>query len=527
MFYGINGTGLGHISRLLNIAREARGLLHAMNLEADFHFLTTSEAPQVAWDFPVTKLPSKTVVRETDTPHDEYAAYAQFLITNLVATLRPDLLVMDTMPQGSFGEFLLLRPFAKRRVLVNRHKDAAIAQSAAHRQHLPLYDLILVPDREEHAARYVITEDVRGRTVFTDVVHGFRADEALGRVRVREQFGVRDDQILIYVSAGGGGDAYAERELSDAIAAASADPAHVVLVGYGPLYRGRKVYARNVIPLTEPDVRAYFPGLDCAVSAAGYNAYEELLAAGVPTVFWAQAKGMDRQDERVRLGAEHGWHLALPRCEPEAIRAAIATLTSVETRTSIAQALAARGPSYGALRSAVELLKLHASLPHSRIDPRALNVVALLRQSWMENVAARAGAYRVVRQVGSPAASFPTTCAAAFAWLRGSMGAVEWGQFLAATSTTWDARGSAAEFTDSIELGMEIVAATATLAIPPARLVKLVTRYLESLGVERLRETASPSADRFADFCAAQLRDNGPGAMEEGMCDNEDERRMQ
>ena len=87
LFYGINGTGLGHISRLLNIARSTREILHAQGLTADFHFITTSEASQMAWDFPVYKLPSKTVIAGCDTKNKEFAAQSQFFISNLVALI--------------------------------------------------------------------------------------------------------------------------------------------------------------------------------------------------------------------------------------------------------------------------------------------------------------------------------------------------------------------------------------------------------------------------------------------------------
>jgi len=72
MFYAINGTGLGHLSRLLNLAREARSVLHAMDLKADFQFLTTSEASQACFDFPVYKLPSKTLLSQSDGSNKAY-----------------------------------------------------------------------------------------------------------------------------------------------------------------------------------------------------------------------------------------------------------------------------------------------------------------------------------------------------------------------------------------------------------------------------------------------------------------------
>lgn len=379
LFYGINGTGLGHIARLLNIAREARELLHTLGIEADFQFLTTSEAPQVAWDFPVYKLPSKTVVAETDTSNQEFAGHAQFFITNLVASFRPDILVMDTMPQGSHGEFLALRAFCKRKVLIARHVHDAIARSAAYQAHLALYDRIIVPDDTLEEHRYAALADVRDRSVFTGAIHGFRADAALRRADVRAQFCVRDDQRLVYVSAGGGGDAAAARDLRAIVDVVRKDPARVVLVAYGPLYRGVKCYASNVIPLSEPETRHYFRGVDYAVSAAGYNTYEELLAAGVPTAFFSQVKGMDQQDERIRIGVARGWHRALCGLDADTIQEAVTALENSMTRRQIYDALAARPRADGAFRAAVELLQVHATLARSPVKDGDVRVIALQR----------------------------------------------------------------------------------------------------------------------------------------------------
>jgi UDP-N-acetylglucosamine--N-acetylmuramyl-(pentapeptide) pyrophosphoryl-undecaprenol N-acetylglucosamine transferase len=381
-FYGINGTGLGHVSRLLNIAREAREILHVLGLGADFRFLTTTEAPQVAWDFPVWKLPSKTVVSAMDTDSAEYAASSQFLISNVMGMMRPELLVMDTMPQGSFGEFVMLRTFCRHAAFINRHKGEAQATDPVHLAHLPLYDLILTPDSVRQCDRYVIPDAVARRNIFTGVIHGFRAEEAMTRDAVRAHFGVAPRQTVIYISAGGGGDRHAEAECTALVDTLSADPNYFLLVGYGPLYRGVKRYARNVIPLTDCDARVFFPGVDVALSAAGYNTYEELLAAGVPTAFYAQVKGMDRQDERVALGVHRGWHHHLGDFDPLTIRETAEGLTTAAARLQIADALGDREQSAGALRAALELLVLHASAPSSPIDLAALYAAAALRAEW-------------------------------------------------------------------------------------------------------------------------------------------------
>ena len=384
LFYAINGTGLGHLSRLLAIAREARELLHAMGVRADFHFITTSEAPEVAWDFPVYKIPSKTIVAGVDTPNAAFAQSAKLLISNLTASLRPDVLVLDTVPTGSFNEFVFLKDYAKKTVFIDRHKDTTAATSTVHQTHLALYDLILVPDYESNADRYPIPSKLCKRRTFTGRIHGFNPDNATDRDEVRQTFGV-GDRCLIYVSAGGGGDAQAENDLQCIVDALADDPKNFLLIGYGPLFRGRRVYRSNVVPLSEPNASRLFRGIDMAISAAGYNTYEELLAAGVPSAFYAQQKGLDRQDLRIEWGEAEGLHLRLNSLDKTLIRAAVERLKEADCQNRLKDLLKERGCSQGGRRAAFELIKLASTLASCPIDRSRLSLAMAMRAAWKSN----------------------------------------------------------------------------------------------------------------------------------------------
>lgn len=45
------------------------------------------------------------------------------MISNIVAGTRPDLLVMDTQPQGAYQGFVFLRDYAKATLFIDRRKD--------------------------------------------------------------------------------------------------------------------------------------------------------------------------------------------------------------------------------------------------------------------------------------------------------------------------------------------------------------------------------------------------------------------
>ncbi len=385
LFYAINGTGLGHLSRLLAIARQARELLACQGVESDFHFLTTSEAAETAWDFPVYKLPSKTVAVGPAVSARQHASRCKLMISNIVAGIRPDLLVMDTQPQGAYQEFVFLRDYAKATLFIDRRKDREQAAGKIHQSHLALYDRILVPDEPANAAFYPIPRELEARRRFIGPVSGMRPNACLAVDAVRRVFGAAEGQRLIYISAGGGGDREAEHHLNQLLDVAAADPANLCIVGYGPLFRGQRRYTRNTIALAETEAWRYFRGWDAAFSAGGYNSYQELLAAGVPTCFFAQQKGMDRQDERLAEGAAKGWHSVLAGFDPHLIQDALQQLLDPDRSQAIRDRLAQRPLAGGALRGAVELLELQAFAAPNSLDAAALYPAARTLSNWLSD----------------------------------------------------------------------------------------------------------------------------------------------
>jgi hypothetical protein len=101
----------------------------------------------------------------------------------------------------------------------------------------------------------------------------------------------------------------------------------------------------------------------------------------VPTLFYAQAKGLDRQDMRIEAGLARGWHGALPEHpSPELVRGRVDEMLDGEAGARMRAALAQRDPANGALRAAVELLLTCASLDGSALDAGALLEVACWRR---------------------------------------------------------------------------------------------------------------------------------------------------
>jgi predicted glycosyltransferase len=349
VFYGINGQGLGHISRLLNVARSLKEFCEIFKIDSEIIFLTTSDAPQIASDFPVYKLP--TIYKFGS---EEIKKYTKFFIANMFGCIRPDVVVMDTNPYGAFNEFALFRDYCKKAVFINRHTDNSSNPDKDYIDLMRLYNLILTPDSRDNSSKYFFSDSVSSYR-FVDKVHGFRPDRSMDRETARSHLNVGSQCYLVYISAGGGGDKNSEVQIETIVKALSKRPDIKILIGYGPLYTGKIIYYPNVIPYTGFDIRKYFLGIDAAVCAAGYNTFEELLAAKVPCAFYSQSKGMDRQDLRVIEGKQLGWNEYI-----DDINDSEDVLNKVEGLINNFQSasLHSRKLSFGAQRASLELIKL-------------------------------------------------------------------------------------------------------------------------------------------------------------------------
>jgi predicted glycosyltransferase len=370
VYYAINGTGLGHLTRQLNIARDVETLATRLGIPVETEILTTSDANHVAREYPVIKIPSKTTVKERGLSTRRYAARARLFVGNYLSGFQPDVLVVDTDPRGSFHEMYSVRGFAKSMVLVDRHKDEAVAARESFKANAELFDLIVVPENDAPH----LEGNRKARTV--GKIQGFLPERAMSRDAVRRYYGISPQERFIYLSGGGGGDPTLKESIDNAIRALADLPNTVVLVGYGPLYQGEMFYGRrNVIPTQSPALSSHFAGFDLAISAGGYNSHEELLAACVPTLFYAQTKGMDRQDLRIEGTRERGWCGVVESWEAETLQQQVERFLSGEAAT-VRSSLLKRGLPMGNVHAARHVLRLVLGRQPYSMLPSAVDEVA-------------------------------------------------------------------------------------------------------------------------------------------------------
>ncbi len=102
----------------------------------------------------------------------------------------------------------------------------------------------------------------------------------------------------------------------------------------------------------------YFRAIDAAIAAAGYNAYHELIALGVPSLFVPMPRETDDQPARARHAAGAGIGLALEAPDDPGLEQGLERLLDPGEREAIAARLTALPEPEGAAEAARWLSEL-------------------------------------------------------------------------------------------------------------------------------------------------------------------------
>jgi len=365
--YAINGRGMGHLTRQLAILRWIRRIGAVLDVHVEPWVLTSSEADTLARreGVPSLKMPSKAMFRDADLEPSRYLAVARSWVLNAVAGLRPDLLIVDTFAGGSFGELVASLELAKSRVLVRRRVRPEFAAADPYASLLPLYGTVLEPATD--ALPPILLRE---------------REELLPRDAARDALGLGDDEQAVYVTLGGGGDVAAPAQLPRLIERLRR-PGRRLVVGAGPLYSGPEIRRSDVLWIDRYVPIELFGAFDRAVSAAGFNAFHELMYAGVPTVFLPQPRIADDQEERARRAEAAGaGRVAASLDEVAGLledagdpRAARALVPTNGARPAAVAALQTVLPDHGVAAAAESLtgsaLRALARLSGSAVNPTA------------------------------------------------------------------------------------------------------------------------------------------------------------
>jgi UDP-N-acetylglucosamine--N-acetylmuramyl-(pentapeptide) pyrophosphoryl-undecaprenol N-acetylglucosamine transferase len=353
LFYAVNGLGLGHVTRMLAIAREVR----RQRPLAQILFLTTSEADHVifAEGFASIKLPSRSAITKTGIWPRTFLKLTHSVVMNAVASFNPAILVVDTFPAGASGELLSTLSWEMCRAFVFRAQQPERAAEAAFQTALSAYNLCIIPHQvgsEELLIPECVAQDWTGEIFIRS------RDEGLSRRDARRTLGVPSDAKVLYVSFGGGGDDEIAHALTVTLAAAAGSGWTIALAD-APLQTGGQVVSLpdGVIRVRHYPMAECFPAFDGAISAGGYNTVAELVHFGIPSIIIPFPRGLDDQYARVNCLATIGAILS-GRLDVEQLRLQLTKLSDPVVAEKLSAKAKAQIPTNGAKQAAERILSL-------------------------------------------------------------------------------------------------------------------------------------------------------------------------
>lgn len=297
-----NGTGLGHLTRLLAIAEAGRKEFRTV-------FLNYSAAlqPCVRAGFPSYHLPT---IEYLDLDPEEGISTQALEIRAYLNYFEAAALVYDgnILPhalQQAVAELPDCKLVWLRRGLWQKTiSPLPLAQQA-------LADLVLEPgdlagSRDAGATRFAVNAYPPPRS-FKRVPPIIRATSPYTGTQARARLGLcpKGEAVLVQLGAGTLGNT------DDMLATVlrHLEPYSIEIVVAEWLIADA---IRNLPPqvkiVREYPLRQYYAAFDFCISAAGYNSFHELLADGVPTLFMPNHDTqMDDQISRARYAAQQGW----------------------------------------------------------------------------------------------------------------------------------------------------------------------------------------------------------------------------
>lgn len=298
LFATSNGTGLGHLTRSLAIARRLEGL-------EPFFVTFSAGAPAVArLGYPVEYLASYD--RPGSGTDLTWTLRSRDRLRALVEELRPEVVLFDgTHPY----ERLLpsLRATNAPLVWIRRAAWRPDADTAPlYRSHL--FDAVLEPGEVGEGAALGPTAARRAEARSVDPIVLLERDEIAERADAERALGIEPGRRNVLVSLGQGPEVEAAaarciRRLAriddvQVVAATSA------LAAAGDVPEGI-VELRASYPLAR-----HFAAFDAAIVAGGYNGVHELVALGVPSLIIPMSRETDDQAGRAREAQRAGVALA-------------------------------------------------------------------------------------------------------------------------------------------------------------------------------------------------------------------------
>ncbi|GGK89662.1 glycosyltransferase [Mangrovihabitans endophyticus] len=342
-----NGTGMGHLSRLMAVARRLPGDMSAV-------IATQSHGASVAHQegFLTEYLPSRKVL---DMGKPRWTAFLRERLRHLIELHRPSVVAVDSVPHDGIVEAVGDHPGVAwvwvRRAMWRRDLGAEWIERG------PVFDGILEPGEFAAPADEGCTVADRDAVHAVDPITYLDPGELLDDAAARSGLEL-DGRPAALLQLGAGN----INDISSPIARMAGflmnNGFQVVLaestIATEPLPRIPGVRVVKVYPVSR-----YLRAFDLVVSASGYNSFHELLSFGIPSVFVPNRQtGLDDQVARARFAAAAGTALVIEDPEGDDVERVLARAVRPDVRADLTRRCAEVAIGNGAAAAAVWLSEL-------------------------------------------------------------------------------------------------------------------------------------------------------------------------
>ena len=343
MFITINGVGMGHLTRMLAIAKRCP-------LSVEPVFVTMSQGLKVIREqgYLAEFIPSRQYL------NCDIGQWNRFLrdeLNEMISFYDPAVVVFDgNVPYQGLMESIKDNPdpwFIWSRRGMWRARSQHIIEREEN------FDVVLEPGDIAGSDDHGITMHHRERTFDVSPIRLLDNEQLLTREAARAELGLAPEKTTLLIQLGA-------RNNFDFQSIHNAALAHLKNRQDVQVAFGEWLISDKPVDLPDAVVRMpgypfarYFNAFDAAISAVGYNSFHELLFAGIPTILVPnEATEQDNQVARSLYADRHGLAICIRTKDVYRLTAAIDRLLDPDERERIRSKLATLDQTNGAVQAA-------------------------------------------------------------------------------------------------------------------------------------------------------------------------------
>ncbi len=301
LFYAINGIGLGHLNKMILVAKEVRKL----RPDSQILFLTNSKFTELldVEKFGYILLPfseSNLLFKPYEKNYISYLEYDELLV-NIVNSFRPNVIVYDWRFPTVLVHHARLQGI--RNVFIMRKDANKFLASMLNEPMLDKFDYLCLPYSKKEFEDLKVGKNILG------LIKDKRIEFVGPIVKNCNKRKRKDKKFRIVVSAGGGGwhdtepfFQYALKACKNLVSATADVECRIIT---GPLYNGNldhNAYSdRILIEKFNSDFIQILADSDLAVTRAGYNMCNEIVAAKTPAIIMPGNRFVEATIENAKL----------------------------------------------------------------------------------------------------------------------------------------------------------------------------------------------------------------------------------